>query len=430
MPPWGRPSGAKGASRRRKQWDWGDQHARVEELDSDDTDIQGVGLVSGKETRFTSDPLHFTGTELAPTRVRKSYIIEDSAGSSDSEGSELEGIDASRGGFREEEAHVQSALKRIQRAQDKGRKEVKLNQDELDALENRRKRMQEAEEKKARKGSGSSNGSGSEKKRRSDRNIVIPLAPPGTASSSRSSSRPNSSRRSSRGKSKKHDEPPSTTNPPGFLVAGADGLQYSPLGSSQQPSSNRNSISSRPRAPMSSQAPRGAPNAYFSTSQRHVPDSMRPASSASNRSRAIPDEEGRVPNSRRSSGSSSYNIIDPFEYQVSSDAPPPVSAQYMTSQQSNRRVAPNPQNISYSSVRRSVVPAPRGQDAFVDPSLYPRRSNRDELAEEYYSSSGESSNDLGNGVQVFVEEREERERDRAVQVPRKPVGGGKKGRKR
>jgi hypothetical protein len=40
------------------------------------------------------------------------------------------------------------------------------------------------------------------------------------------------------------------------------------------------------------------------------------------------------------------------------------------------------------------------------------------------SSEDDESDDLGNGVQVFVEEREqERERER---VPRKPVGGGRK----
>jgi hypothetical protein len=65
-----------------------------------------------------------------------------------------------------------------------------------------------------------------------------------------------------------------------------------------------------------------------------------------------------------------------------------------------------------------------------DPSLRRRSSGRDQVEVEVQDSLGSSSeeedqsDDLGNGVQVFVEEREV-ERDRAV-VPRKPVGGGRK----
>jgi hypothetical protein len=48
---------------------------------------------------------------------------------------------------------------------------------------------------------------------------------------------------------------------------------------------------------------------------------------------------------------------------------------------------------------------------------------KDELADSS-SSEEDESDDLGNGVQVFVEEQErDRERER---VPRKPVGGGRK----
>src|SRR5437588_565088 len=79
-----------------------------------------------------------------------------------------------RGGGDKEEALVQSALARIRRAQEKGKREVKLNKDELAALENRRKRMQSAATSKERKDSGS--GSGSEKKRRSDKQLfTVPI---------------------------------------------------------------------------------------------------------------------------------------------------------------------------------------------------------------------------------------------------------------
>lgn len=431
MPPWGRPSGAKG-TRKRRQWEWEQQQARVEELDSDDTDTQGVGLDFGNEKRFASDSLHFTGTDLASTRARRSYVVNESGGSSeDSEMSETEGIDALQIALRDkEEALVQSALKRIRRAQEKGKKEVNLKQEELDALENRRKRMQAAATAKARKDSASSGGSGSEKKRRSARNITIPLAPPEPESRSQSSSRPSSRRsKGSNGRSRNNE-----ALGPAFMLAGADGLVYAPVpaSSSKQPSPNRNSTS-RPRASTNSQPTRGAPAPYFAYplqpgNPRHYSDG-RPASSASNKSRPMPDDENWIPNSRRSSGSAPY-IVDPFEYQVSSDTPPPIPPQYMHQHQHQphpqpgRRAVSGPQEVAYSSVRRSL---PAGSYRVpIDPNLYRRRSDRDELAEEYYSSSEEDSDD-GNGVQVYVDDREEQrkeEKEKERAVTRKPVGGG------
>jgi len=471
VPPWGRPSGAKGGSRRRKQWEWEreqarqQQQARVEELDSDDTDTQGVGLIYEKEKRFASDPIHVTGTDLASMRVRRSYTMEDSADSSSSGESEAEaeGIDALQIALREkEEALVQSALRRIRRAQEKGKSEVKLNQEELDALENRRKRMQAAATTRPRKGSGSSNGSGTEKKkkiRRSERTITIPLAPPEpqSRSSSRPSSRPSSSRRSSKSIVKRNDEMPINAAQAAFMVAGADGLTYAPMGIPPQASPHR-TRTSRPRASTSSQAIRSGPAPYFPYapgSQRQAYEHMRPASSASHRARPMPDEEGWVPtNSRRSSGASSY-VIDPFEYQVSSDTPPPIPAQYMTQQSQvhpppGRRVVSGPQDVTYSSLRRSVGPGGatfghvQSRGPIPDPFLYERRSENEEQSEDNSDDSGsgsgsgsgssseDSSDDLGNGVQVAMNERErEQERERAiVSLPRKPVGGGKKNRKR
>ncbi len=423
MPPWGRPSGAKG-TRRRRQWEWEERQARVEEVDTDDTDTQGVGLDFGKEKRFTSDSLHFTGTDLVSSRVRRSYIIDESEGSSeDSDGSKAEGIDASEMVLRDnEEALVQSAMARIRRAQEKGRREVKLNQEELDALEKRRKRMQAAATAKERKGSGSSTGSGNEKKRRSKRTITIPLASaePQSRSSSRRSSRRN------KGKSKRSDDMPA----PAFMVAGVDGLVYAPTGSSsQQPSPSRNSTS-RSRASTNSQPTRSNPSSYSGYpapgNQRNLSDGVRPASSASNRSRPLPDEEGWAPaNSRRSSGSSSY-IVDPFEYQVSPDAPPPIPHQY-TQPQPSRYAVSSSQDVNYSSVRRTIPGAFAAAKAPLDSSLYQRRS-RDEFAKGYHSSSEDESDD-GNGVQVYVDREPERQPERTA-VSRKPVGGSGSGKKK
>ena len=402
--------------------------ARVEELDSDgDTDTQGVGLNFDKK-RFASDPLQFTGIDLTPaSRARRPYNYddsEDSSGDSESE-IEVEGTNALQVALRgKEEALVQSALARIRRAQEKGKREVKLNQDELDALEKRRKRMQAvATATKEQKGSASSGGSGNERRRRSDRHLVtVPIGEP-------------TGRK--RGKSMRREEapphPPVAANPPGMLVAGPDGLTYAPLSYyPPQAGSNRNSPT-RPRSATSQQL-RGPPPQlnYQQGSNRHFSEGTRPVSSSSNSSRRpLPDEEEWVP-SRRSSSSSQSHGIDPFEYQVSSDAPPPIPQKYkQTVDQSSRRVASGPPEVIYSTVRRSP-PMSTPYPAAVRPSdISPKRRSKqrdpyaDELGDDS-SSEEDESDDLGNGVQVFVDEREkdrERERER---VPRKPVGGGRK----
>ncbi|KAG4429263.1 hypothetical protein IFR05_015259 [Cadophora sp. M221] len=412
--------------------------------------------------RFASDPLHFTGGDLgSSSRARRSYAFGDSDDSSeDSEESEVEGTDALQIALRDkEEALVQSALARIRRAQEKGKREVKLNQDELDALENRRKRMQAAATAKARKGSGSSGGSDKEKRRRSDR-ISIPIAA-ATESFSRPSSRPSSRRDQTR--SRRSDEaphPPAASNPPGMVVAGADGLMYAaPLGtyppnalSNSQPPS-RNSPA-RPRSATTQQL-RGQPPPipYFTHQQppnaRHFSDGMRPASSSSNSSRRpLRDEADWHPtNSRRSSAASSQGfMVDPFDYQVSSDTPPPIPSQYLQSQshsqqpQQGRRNASNPADVTYSSIRRTPPGYPSQNHARLpistsDPSLR-HRSSRGPGFFDGSSEEDDESDDLGNGVQVFVEEEREqerererdREKERAV-VSRKPVAGRKKGKR-
>jgi hypothetical protein len=393
--------------------------ARVEELDSDDdTDTQGVGLNFDKK-RFASDPLQFTGIDLTPrTRARRPYNYDDPEDSLEESESdiEIEGTNALQIAMRDkEEALVQSALARIRRAQEKGKREVKLNQDELDALENRRKRMQAAATAtKERKGSASSGGSGSERRRRSDRHLItVPIGEP-------------SSRK--RAKSIRREE---GANPPGMLIEGPDGVTYAPLGYyPSQASSSRNSPT-RPRSATSQQL-RGALPQFAPGSSRHFSEGNRPVSSSSNSSRRpLPDEEEWVP-SRRSSSSSQSHGIDPFEYQVSSGAPPPIPQKYkQTVEQSSRRVASGPPEVIYSTVRRSP-PMSTPYPAAVRPSdISPKRRSKqrdpyaDELGDDS-SSEEDESDDLGNGVQVFVDEREkdrERERER---VPRKPVGGGRK----
>jgi hypothetical protein len=402
VPPWGRPPGAKG-SKRRRQWEreqdlWQQEQSRVEELDSDDTDTQGVDLNYEKK-RFSSDPLHFTGIDLSSSsRNRQGYTYDDSDDSSDSDSgyAEEEGTNALQVALRnKEEALVQSALARIRRAQEKGKREVKLNQDELDALEKRRKRMRAAATIKERQGSGS--GSERERRRRNDRQLVtVPIEDP---------------KGRKKGKARRSDTPPV---PPGIIIPGSENITYAPLGYYPPQAGPSRTSPSRPRSSTSQQL-RGAPPQYAHQNPRHFSEGARPTSSSSNGSRRIlPDEEDWQP-SRRSSTSS--GPVDPFDYQIDPGHPPPIPQQYAAPRRPISEVA-------YSSVRRSP---PIGQHAYPslargsDPSLRRQSSHRTDEADSLASTSEEDDSDeLGNGVQVFVEEDRIPERERSIM--RKPVG--------
>ncbi|KAL7629614.1 hypothetical protein AAE478_001136 [Parahypoxylon ruwenzoriense] len=169
-PQWGRPSRRPRRGREAPPGDehdiWSTGRRVVEELDSEDADAHGAGSVTlaGKR-RFASDPLRFTGIDLGGgARSRDGYAYQQSDDDDDNDEDSTENDShASSGEDTEDEnqiinreledALVQSALSRIRRAQAKGRQDVKLNKEELAALERRRKRLQaEAEAAKRRNG--------------------------------------------------------------------------------------------------------------------------------------------------------------------------------------------------------------------------------------------------------------------------------------
>ncbi|SPJ72703.1 uncharacterized protein FTOL_02432 [Fusarium torulosum] len=169
-PQWGRPSrrrqrGANGdaASRGRQEGD-----VRVEELNSDGEDARGVGVSSGR--RFASDSLRFTGVDMGNKErglVRKGDYQDSEDEDDDSDSSEDEEFEqylADLAVHDREEALVQSAMYRIERAKAKGRTDVDLNDEEIAALERRRKRDEAAKKKK----------SGTKKRKDSSR-VAVPL---------------------------------------------------------------------------------------------------------------------------------------------------------------------------------------------------------------------------------------------------------------
>lgn len=142
---------------------WNAGRRVVEEVDSEeDSDTQGVGLASSSGSRFVSDPLRFTGIDIGDGnggRPRSSHVFgqeddEDEDDTSEDDDSEHD-VEVRRGKgaapSEREEAVVESALQRIRRAQAKGKKDVKLTQEELAALERRRERIRAQEEARKRR---------------------------------------------------------------------------------------------------------------------------------------------------------------------------------------------------------------------------------------------------------------------------------------
>ncbi|KAI9166952.1 Protein of unknown functionlike protein [Paramyrothecium foliicola] len=426
-PPWGRPS-----RRSRRRGDGGAaQHGywggdpRIEEVASEgdeDTDTQGVGLVSGRNSRFVSDPLRFTGTDLGDRSndvvLRRPYDSDGEEEDSDegsSNSDEENGYDeeelARLSPRQKEEFMVQSAMQRIRRAQEMGRTDVRLNKEELAALERRRKRLEEEAEKKKRK-------------KKKDNRVSVPLAQldPGVGSSSRKSSKSSQQRQESL---PRHDSASS-------LPDDANQQVYPPMGYFPPPSGGR----SRPRS--STSASQRPPSRMSGVDPFEYEYGQRPASSAG---RHVSDGVARPRSSRGYYGEDVAppvpgRQLDPFMFQT---AGPRASYPSGAAAASRRHVS------------GSTEPAPLSRRGTPTPA--PARSHRgsrrpspdEETSEEHSESSEEStSDDLGNGAQIrphtrgrpaaiVVEESPEpqpeppkKKSSGSSPVKRKPVSSGKK----
>lgn len=119
-------------------------------------DTQAAGLPLRRSTHFVSDSLQFTGIDLSDrtsgTMRRRRYGNsngDDGDGSTTSSGDDDDDIN-NEGDYGngmairdKEEALVQSVLQRISRVRARGKADVRLNKEELAALERRRQRMRE-----------------------------------------------------------------------------------------------------------------------------------------------------------------------------------------------------------------------------------------------------------------------------------------------
>ncbi|KAM0281027.1 hypothetical protein ACHAQH_003756 [Verticillium albo-atrum] len=343
---------------------------------------------------------------------------------------------------REEEALVQSALARIQRAQDRGKREVKLNKEELAALERRRKRIQEEEAAAAaaaRRANASASGSERKRRKEKEKRFAIPLAQLEPAPRKKGKKSPPVSDDNL----PRHPSPANAAETPRREVLPPMGFFPPPSASRTRP---RSSTTSSHRSSRAVDDRRGSspfnPAAYAQppSAHRHVSDtvSSRPRSSRG----ALPPEDswtpGLSPASSSSSISRSRHSLDPHMFQMESSRAPYQTGAGATS----RRHLAGP-----AEARRSSGPpaAARGGRSS-------RRPSPDETSEAASETSDpDTSDDLGNGVQIVdpplrrgrrseivVEEepadpRREASRGKkssnSSPVKRKPVASGRKKKK-
>lgn len=389
----------------------------MEELDSDDTDSQGVGLmVPGGGRYFRKDALQITGPSVggggSGSRSRKGYAYQDdetSESESDSDDESEDGMSTAERA--QDEALAQHALNRIRKAQAKGKQQIKLNKEELAALERRKQRLARED---SRKSSGAS-GSGSEKKRRKDKEsrVVVPLSHFDTPA-------PAPTRRGKAGGGPDDSLP---MHPTPSTLSAANHTRGPPTTSSRSRQSSGTGSSHRPRSTADG---RSSPFEYQYVNPppnlRHASD---PAAGPPSRNPYQYEDDYR-----RRSGSSQSSVLqhDPFQYQTSGPR----------------------------SSLRSSTPVSRDEAMDVDlaygnvPQPNPRRSAR--LIGQF-SSEEETSDEIDSGARIVREgggrddivvmeqrpstspepepaERTSKSKKSSSPSKRKPASGsGKKGRK-
>ncbi|KAH8775571.1 hypothetical protein F5883DRAFT_260776 [Diaporthe sp. PMI_573] len=400
---------------------WGNSQRVVEELGTgDDTDTQGVGLGSGR--RFSSDPLRFTGIDAGESMVRsrrRAYEQpdDDDDTSESDQDSEMDAESETQLALREKEnALVESALRRIRRAQAKGKQEVKLNKKELAALEQRRKRMQ-AE-------------AGGSKKNKKEQRYAVPLSQLGPISQ----------------KENRALVAPDDTLPPhpspGTFERTQEGRLQPPVGWFAHPPSSRPGTadsreSRRSSGRASDREPSSSPFQYSYVQPSSSPSNPRHSSDPSLRHRSsrgpLPHEESWMPQYGASASTSSIpSASDPFRYMTSGPQAPYHAG-----------TTAGPRNLSGSSLYLD----PRAGNA---PRRQSRRISPDDTESEDSDDEGDTSDDMGAGArigvsnvgpssgrdQIIVEEEREptppprpvtrsKKGSSATSSPkRKPVGGG------
>lgn len=424
---------------------------------SDEDDGQGVILDPASfmsaspalnQRAFAGDELFFTGYDLANGRTSANAPFDDVGygdgyGYSDEDGQ----YDYEPGTVAYpipeqtmEEALVQSALEKIRKARARGRNNVNLSQDEVDALERRRQypALEAPAPKTPSKGRGSRSGSvvsiSSDKSRKKNNRLIAAASP----SSSRSRGTPKSSRKPSNEQnnaaytsgSAAAAAAAAAAPPPGFRVAGPDGQPiYAPFGyyppsdtarhspTTSRTTSRSTSASSKrqPTPPYDAPHPPGYQSRYYGPP---TPD-LRPRSSTSTRS----DEPPRIPRNRSASSAQQYyaDVFGPGP----NPAPPGIGSA------GGRRNFSGPPDVSYSTLRRVPPASSSPLRASVpvsasDPNLRVGRGSKSALGKESSSSTDEEGEGVQVEVEVVPETRTTGGGGEGYRIDRVPVGGERK----
>ena len=312
--------------------------------------------------------MHFTGADLGRLTKRKSrnYHSESEASYSDEE-SKVGGEDHNmQVALRDkEDMLVEKAMSRIRRAQELGKKNVKLSQEEMEALQ--RKQQKDAARQgqpklKDRRRSGQNSKKPTKKENKKERRVEIPLG-----------------------------QYEGERRAPGMLVTTTSGQQsYAPSGyQPPMPASQKGSRFGSRNASSQSLSRRSPEQTRRGERRNSKPPSPRSPDSSS---RSLPDDPNWMPRPRSSSalaGAPYYpDPNPPYQYQAYSPPLPQIPAQYGTP---SRRIVSNPQTASRDRLPRYEGLANR------EPSP-PRRRRRASPSES--SSSSDDGSDAG--VQVDI----------------------------
>lgn len=396
---------------------------RVQELDTEeDSDTQGVGLVSATGAPFSSDPLRFTGIDLGAgmARRRQNYVYErsevgDSSDDSDQD-TELDEQGQALSARDNEEELVDSAMRRIRRAQASGKQNVKLSKKELSALESWRKRQAEA--------------SSEPKKKRREQRYAVPLAQLGPISQKEN--------RLPRSSGAVHSQPSSE------MMNRAYGQKAQPpVGWFAHPSSSRpaTSGSRRPPSRSSDREHSSSPFQYSYVQQsspvptpRHLSDPAGRTRSARN---SLSQEDAWGPQYNPSASTQSVPAsLDPFRYMTSG----PPTAYHAGSIASHRNASASSMSSAYYDSSRPGGSSQRHSRRFTpDNEESASEDDEDDTSDEVdagarigSSQAGPNNNNVREPIIVEVareptpEPRMTRSKKASsgASPKRKPVGGG------
>lgn len=450
----GRPPGAlSGGTRRRYPQDWELRDPRFEELDSEDEDGQGVildlnsvGARDALARGFVGDELYFDGYDVGQDRLSRRGMYDfygDEFDARQLEYRDQEGMAYQAAVREKEEELIQSAMERIARASSKGKTNVNLSEEEMEALERSRGQQPDPPSpplasppatpaKPVAKGkvSSRSNSSTSLASKARKRNSGLFGSSPSPA---KSNSKAKVDRRAPAEQALSY---PTGQPPSGMMVTGPNGARvYAPIAYHGPPSPEL--ARSRPgsNAPSRSGSkhrrreatPPDRTEGYPPYPPRYYlpPASVRPESSGSNRS--LPDDINWYPPGPRHRSASNVQYSGyPSDYE---GAPALPAAQ-------GRRNFSGPADVRYSNLRH-VTPSsayasrPPAHSSRSDPAMVGRKSSglSREIGDSSTSRSSSSSDEQG----VQVEIRPEGPGGHDYSISRAPMpapASGNEGRKR